>query len=164
MKVQSKPCPFCGGLFRRDPRARVQKCCGSADCRRARKRQNLRRWRKLHPEHEQRYAAKERAWAKAYPNYWRAWRARHPDYTDRDNRRRAASRRRAKLSANETGLRRRLVEKLRALDELREPEVSANETGILRRMSAIENCLRSTAALTLSARRNRLFAAAGLGG
>ena len=125
-----KRCPYCGRYYRQDPRARVQECCGRAECQRARKRRNLRRWRSLHADHGIRYAGKKRAWAKAYPDYWRFYRAGHPDYVARDNLWRAESRRRTKLSAN--------------------------ETGFLRRMGAIEDCLRTTAALALSARRNRL--------
>jgi hypothetical protein len=151
-----KRCPYCGRYYRQDPRARVQACCGRAECQRARKRKNLRRWRSLHPGHGSRYAAKERAWAKAYPDYWRAYRAGHPNYAARDNLRRVENRRRAKLSANETGIRQDLVEKLRALEDAGGPEMSANETGFLRRMSAIEDCLRTTAAVALSAKRNRV--------
>ena len=150
--MKRKRCPYCGRYYRQDPRALVQECCGRPECQRARKRQNLRRWRSLHPEHSERYAPKEVAWAKAYPNYWQSYRKAHPDYVARDNLRRAESRRRAKLSANETGIRNSLVEKLHVLDGLSGPEVSANETGFLRRVIAIEDCLRSTAALTLSAR------------
>lgn len=57
-----------------------------------------------------------------------------------------------------------LVEKLRALEALSGLEVSANETGILRRVSALEDCMRSTAAVTLSARRNRLVGVPGIAG
>jgi hypothetical protein len=156
MKAKRKRCPFCGRMFSVDPRAQVQKCCGQPECRLARKSQNLRRWRALHPDHSTRYEGKERAWAKAYPDYWQHYRAGHPEYAARDNRRRVRSRRRAKLSANETGMRRSVVEKLHELDRLSGPEVSANETGFLRRVKAIEDCLRSTAAMTLSARRNRV--------
>jgi ferric-dicitrate binding protein FerR (iron transport regulator) len=163
MKAKQKPCPFCGAMFERDPRARVQKCCGRAECHRARKRQNLKRWRVLHPDHSERYKGKERAWAKAYPDYWQRYRAANPEYAARDNLRRVRSRRRAKLSANETGMRQIVVEKLHAMDRCGVPGVSANETGFLRRVSAIEDCLRSTVAMTLSARRNRVEIVAGHG-
>lgn len=152
MKTKRKLCPFCGLMFERDPRATVQKCCGQPECQRARKSQNLKRWRVLHQDHGTRYAGKERAWAKAYPDYWQHYRAEHPEYAARDNLRRVRGRRLAKLSANETGIRQIVVEKLSALDRLSVSEVSANETGFLRRVSAIEECLRSTAAMALSAR------------
>lgn len=150
--MKQKRCPYCGRWYRPNPRARIQRCCGDADCQKARKRQNLTRWRTLHPQHAQRYAPKQRAWAKGYPNYWQIHRRSHPDYVARDNRRRVEGRRRAKLSANETGMRAALAEKLRVLDDASRAEVSANETGFLRRVSAIEDCLRSTAAMALSAR------------
>lgn len=152
MKAKRKRCPYCGRLFSPDPRARIQKCCGLPECQDARRRQNLRRWRSLHPDHDQRYAAKERAWAKAYPNYWRAYRAKNPDYTARDKLRRAAALKAARCSANEIGMRQIVVEKLRALEALEEPICSANETGFLRRVDAIEDCLRSTVTMVCSAK------------
>jgi hypothetical protein len=164
MKAKQKRCPFCGLFFKPDPRAQIQKCCGRPKCQRARKRQNLKRWRVLNPVHSERYEGKERAWAKAYPDYWQHYRAANPEYAARDNQRRVRSRRRAKLSANETGMRQVVIEKLREMERLKEPAVSANETGFLRRVNAIEDCLRSTAAMALSARRNRLVGGRGPGG
>lgn len=152
MKTKRKRCPFCGRTFEPDPRAQVQKCCGRPECQRARKRQNLKRWRVLHPDHSTRYEGKERAWAKAYPDYWQHYRATNPEYVAHDNRRRVRSRRRASLSANETGMRQLVVEKLDEMDRLSAPLVSANETGFLRRVTVIEACLRSTVAMVLSAR------------
>lgn len=151
MKTKRKRCPFCGLMFEPDPRAQVQKCCGQPECQRARKRQNLRRWRVLHPDHATRYAGKERAWAKAYPDYWHQYRAANPEYVARDNQRRVQQRR-VRLSANETGMRQLVVEKLGEMDRLGVPVVSANETGFLRRATVIEACLRSTVAMVLSAR------------
>lgn len=148
MKARQKRCPFCRRIFKPDPHARIQKCCGRAACQRARKRRNLSRWRNAHPEHAARYAVQERAWARDFPDYWRNRRRSDPGYAARDDKQRTERRRRAKLSANETGLRRILVEKMRALDQA---EVSANETGLSRRVDAMADCLRSTAMLALSA-------------
>lgn len=152
MKALRKPCAYCDRPFEPDPRARVQKSCGDPACQRARKLQNLRRWRSLHADHDQRYAAKERAWAKAFPDYWRSYRATHPEYAARDNRRRATALKTARRSANETGMRQVVVDKLDALDALDTPACSANETGFLRRVDAIEECLRSTVAMVCSAK------------
>jgi hypothetical protein len=52
-------------------------------------------------------------------------------------------------------MRRILVEKVRALDHA---EVSANETGLLRRVDALEDCLRSTVAVALSANETGMAA------
>jgi len=163
MKAKQKRCPYCSRSFRPDRRARIQTYCGRVACQRARKRQNLRHWRSLHPGHVDRYQAKERAWAKAYPNYWRCYRRKHPEYVARDGQRRAVALKRARRSANETGMRQIVVEKLRVLDQLEPPVCSANETGFLRRVSAIEECLRSTVAVVCSAKGNRVEIVAGHG-
>jgi len=160
-----KRCRYCGRQFQPDPRtARFQKACSRAPCQRARKRQKLLRWRVLHPEYARRYQPKMRAWAKAYPDYWRHYRAGHPDYSQRDQYRRITARKRAKVSANETSIRRLLVEKLQALDLEAAWKMSANETPILRRMGAIEDCLRSTVAVVVSAKQTAMAAAAPPGG
>jgi hypothetical protein len=49
-----------------------------------------------HPWHRPQRRIKIRAWAKAYPDYWRHYRAAHPDYRQRESRRTAAKRRRAR--------------------------------------------------------------------
>lgn len=164
MKAKRKHCSFCGRLLEPNPRAQVQKCCGRPECQRVRKRQNLKRWRVLHPEHSTRYEGKERAWAKAFPDYWRSYRAGHLDYREREKRRMALKRRRQKRVANETGWKQVLVEKLRALEGLEGAGMSANETGFLRRVNAIEDCLRSTVEVVCVARRNRLVSVGGPGG
>ena len=161
--MKPKCCAYCDQPYRQDPRARIQKCCGRPECERVRKRQNLKRWRSLHPDHGERYKAKTRAWAKAYPDYWQRYRAEHPEYVARDGQRRAQAMRRTRCSANETGMRQNVVEKLHALDALGDPVCSANETGFLRRVNAIEECLRSTVEVVCSAKRNRLVGGERLG-
>jgi len=154
-------CDYCGRFFRPNPRAVEQKHCGRDTCRRAHERRRLRRWRSLHLEHKKRYAPQERAWAKGFPDYWKQRRRRNPEYAARDDRRRVEARKRAKLSANETMIRGLLVEKLRVLDEI---EMSANETGLHRRMEAFEDCLRSTVAVALSANETGIGYGPGPGG
>ena len=154
-------CPYCKRFFRPDPRAVMQTHCGGDLCRQAHNRKRLQHWRSLNPDHKERYAAQERAWAKAHPDYWKDRRGNNPEYAARDDRRRVEGRRRAKLSANETGRRRLLVEKLHALDRA---EMSANETGLSRLIVALDDCLRLTAALVMSTNETGIGSAAGLGG
>ena len=160
-----KRCRYCGRLYRPDQKtAKFQKACGREPCQRARKRQKLRRWRTLHPEHAKRYQPKVRAWAKAYPDYWSGYRASHPKYAKRDNLRRIQAIKRARCSANETSMSRIAVEKLQVLEALEPAVCSANETPILRRMDAIEDCLRSTVAVVCSAKQTAIAAKAPPGG
>ena len=154
MKILQKRCLNCGELFEPDPRtARFQKFCGDQACQRARRRRKLRRWRILHPDRANHYQPKVRAWAKAYPNYWRRYRAGHANYRKRERQRMAAKRRRQNCVAKETAIRQIVVEKLRALDALKTPKLVANENLILRRVRAIEDCLRSTVAAVCVAKQ-----------
>ena len=158
-------CRYCGRLFRPDPRtARFQKSCGREACRLARQRQKLRRWRALHPDHAKRYQPKVRAWAKAFPNYWRHYRKGHPKYVRRDNCRRCTAMKGSRCSANETAMTRVVVEKLRALESLGPRIYSANETTIARRVDAMEECLRSTVAIVCSAKQTDMAHRAAVAG
>lgn len=93
--MTTRPCLICGGEFVPDPRTRhFQKTCSKDSCRRARKALADREWRARNPGYSSGRAGKTRAWAQTYPDYWRAYRAAHPDYTQR-NRERTRKRMRA---------------------------------------------------------------------
>ncbi len=139
MEVPLKRCVYCDRRFQPDPRtAKYQKTCPRQGCRRERERQKLRHWRKLHPDRAVKWAPKVRAWAKSYPVYWQQWRADpdHRDYRERERRRMRAKRRKACRVANETGMAKVAVEKLRGIQAER-PETVANETTMSRRLDAV---------------------------
>lgn len=165
MKESRKRCSYCGRRFQPDPHtAKQQKSCGRRACRRARSRQKQRHWRALNPGYERSRRGKARVWAKAYPDYYRHYRASHPDYVARDNRRRARARRRAKVSANVTALRLIVVEKASRLGIGITPRVSANVTALSRRVEALEDCLRSTVDAVVSAKQTAIAPAGLLAG
>lgn len=158
--LRRKRCAYCGERFAPDPRtAKDQKTCGRPACRRARQRQKQRRWRAMNPDYERSRKAKRRAWAKAFPDYYRRYRAAHPDYTARDNLRRTQARRRAKLSANVTAMRQIVVEQAGKLGLGEGPELSANVTALSRRVAALEDCLRSTVSVVVAAKRTGMAVA-----
>lgn len=140
-----------------------QKTCGERACQLAWRRKRWQCWAKLNPWHVKSEArrAKVRAWANAYPNYWRGYRTGHPWYVARDKLRRVEGRRRAVLSAKQTAIRQIVVEKLGALAALKPAEVSAKQTPILRRMDAMEDCLRSTVEAFWSAKQIPIASSAG---
>ena len=108
MKVKKKRCQFCGCWYKPDPRtAQFQKACGKKGCREERRRQKIQNWTTRHPDYQSYRRAKVRAWA-AETNYWKHYRASHPEYVIRDNRRRVLSRKRLKLSAKQTAIDRRV--------------------------------------------------------
>jgi hypothetical protein len=78
-------CMNCGDGFVPNPRVGAnQKVCGKEECRQARKRLADQAWRAKNPDYGASRAAKVRAWALAYPHYWRKRRAKSPDYVQRN--------------------------------------------------------------------------------
>jgi hypothetical protein len=99
--MECRRCAACGTAFR--PRAQVpqQRYCGLASCQRERRR----RWQQIKLQSDADYRANQaqaqRAWAAGRGDYWREYRAKHPDYTDRnrlEQRRRDRHRRTARLA------------------------------------------------------------------
>ena len=96
MGGHKKRCRLCGEWFMPDARtARFQKACPQAACRRERKRLADALWRAKNEGYDATRQGKKRAWVAAYPNYWQSYRARHPDYVERN---RAKTRQRCKAS------------------------------------------------------------------
>ena len=99
--MECRRCAACDRAFR--PRAQVphQRYCALAACQRERRR----RWQQSKLRSDADYRANQRqaqrAWADGHGDYWREYRARHPDYTDRnrlEQRRRDRGRRVARLA------------------------------------------------------------------
>jgi len=99
--MECRRCAACDRAFR--PRAQVphQHYCGLAACQRERRR----RWQQSKLGSDADYRANQRqaqrAWADDHGDYWRKYRARHPDYADhnrREQRRRDRSRRVTRLA------------------------------------------------------------------
>ena len=171
MKVRNCRCPICEDPFSPHPRnvkgRWKQKTCGKPYCRQEWQRRRRRGWNKLNPGGAkclESRRSKNRAWAKAWPDYWRHRYHTDPEYVERDKRRRVAARRKAKVSAKRTPIPDVLVEKLRALDRSRPATVSAKRTPSLRRLEAIEDCLRSTVKALWSAKRTPIGKAAASAG
>ena len=81
--MATRQCMVCGGVFMPDPRVgSKQKVCGQGVCRKERKRRANARWQVANRGY--RDQKKMRLWAAHYPGYWRAWRAGHPDYVERN--------------------------------------------------------------------------------
>jgi hypothetical protein len=99
--MECRRCAACDRAFR--PRAQIphQRYCAQAACQRERRR----RWQqsKLHGDADYRANQRQaqRVWVGGHGEYWREYRASHPDYTDRnrlEQRRRDRGRRAARLA------------------------------------------------------------------
>jgi hypothetical protein len=99
--MECRRCESCGRSFR--PRAQVpqQRYCSMAACQRERRR----RWQQNKLQSDDDYRANQvqaqQAWAARHADYWREYRAGHPDYTERnrlEQRRRDRRRRTTRLA------------------------------------------------------------------
>ena len=129
MSVCKKRCRVCREWFFPDARTtRFQKVCGSAACRRERKRLANAGWWAKNEDYDTARQGKKRAWTAAYPNYWQNYRAQHPEYVQRN---RELTRRRLKASrlmfANQDAIQRDPVGYLQGL---RSPGMFANQDTI----------------------------------
>lgn len=98
MDMAMKHCEICGERFTPDARTRgFQKTCAQASCRRARKRRADQAWRAKNPGYSAGRAGKTRTWARGYPDYWRQYRAAHPDYVERNRKQSRERIRRSRL-------------------------------------------------------------------
>jgi hypothetical protein len=82
--MECRRCASCDQIFR--PRAQVphQRYCALTTCQRERRR----RWQQSKLRTDADYRANQvqarRTWADGHDDYWRAYRAKHPEYTDRN--------------------------------------------------------------------------------
>jgi hypothetical protein len=108
--VETKVCRGCGQRFAPHPAVKSQQYCGQAACQRVRRR----RWQQQRYAKDRDYRENQRAarrqWARAHPEYWKAYRQTHPEAVER-NRRRQRER-------NQRWRRARAIDKM---DELRRP-------------------------------------------
>lgn len=124
-----KKCRYCGRRFMPDARVgKRQKRCFLEECRCAENCRKARKWIAGHPKEKAERKVKARAWAYAYPHYWRHYRKAHPEYVRRDNARRAEALRKSRCSAKLTSMRDMAVEKLRKIQTLRPEGCSAKLT------------------------------------
>jgi len=82
--MSEKRCAYCGRHY--EPYARAverQKHCGLSECRRKHKRARDRVWRSKDAEWRQARQVKVREWARVR-QYWQSWRAKHPEYRNRE--------------------------------------------------------------------------------
>jgi hypothetical protein len=80
-------CAHCGRLFDPNPRVKNQRFCGMKECQRARKRLWQRRKLATDPDYKTNQAESQKTWQESHPDYWRRYRERNPQYTERNRHR-----------------------------------------------------------------------------
>ncbi len=97
-----KRCSICHKWYEPDNRTREhQRSCNNPACKKEQKARTNKSWLKRHPGYGRSRKLKTRDWAQQYPNYWQEYRWNHPEYRDRDNKRRSSSRKQAKSAAKQ---------------------------------------------------------------
>lgn len=140
MKTKKQRCVFCGCWYEPDCRtAGFQKSCRNESCRKERIRQKNQKWAFQYPDYNTYRGVKIRQWA-ARTQYWKRYRAAHPDYVRRDNKRRVSSRKRLKVSAKQTAIGEITVAKLNSIRE-NEPDLSAKQAAMNRRLNDLIDVL-----------------------
>jgi len=115
MDVRKRRCRCCRRLFPSHPHTPKQRTCSRRPCQKSRHQKDCVAWRKKNPVYDHRWRSKKRGWAKAYPDYWRHYRAAHPGYAAQERERMRRKRRRARRVANQDAWRTIAVEKLAAI-------------------------------------------------
>jgi len=140
MKTKKKRCLFCGRWYKPDPRtAQFQKACAKKSCRKERERQKNQKWAAKYPDYQSYRGVKIRQWA-AKTQYWKRYRAANAEYVRRDNKRRVLARKRLKVSAKQTAIRKITVDKLNSIRK-NEPDLSAKQTAMNRRLNELIDVL-----------------------
>lgn len=140
MNTKKKRCQFCGQWYKPDPRtAHFQKACTNKSCRKERQRKKNRNWAARYPDYHSYRGAKTRQWA-ARTQYWKRYRATHPEYVRKDNKRRVLTRKHLTLSAKQTTIRKITVGKLNSIRNP-QPDLSAKQTAIGRRLNDLIDVL-----------------------
>jgi hypothetical protein len=82
--MRSQRCACCGQLFQ--PRAQTpqQTYCSLIACQRERRRLWQRSRRQNDADYRENQAQAQRAWAADHPDYWKTYRASHPEYVERN--------------------------------------------------------------------------------
>ena len=76
--------PQCRRLFDPNPRVKNHRYCDKKDCQRARKRRWQRQKMKDDPDYRDDHRDGQQSWIEKNRDYWRRYRALHPDYVKRN--------------------------------------------------------------------------------
>jgi hypothetical protein len=90
------PCASCGCEFDPDRYHPNQKYCGRQSCRRSRRRRRQREKLRVDADYRANQASAQTRWRQTHPDYWKTYRAGHPEYVER-NRRQTAQRRESRI-------------------------------------------------------------------
>jgi hypothetical protein len=77
-------CVYCGDLFEASPRHKNQIACKKPACQRARKAEWQRHKMRTDPVYSATQKISQKEWARANPDYWKRYRMKYPEKTERN--------------------------------------------------------------------------------
>jgi hypothetical protein len=111
-----RTCKHCQGLYTPCPRVKNQQYCSKPECQRARKRY----WHKRKLLEDETYRANQevakRLWRDKHSDYWRQYRALHPEYVERNRKMQRNRNRRIRSNQTLQKLTRQPIAKMDALN------------------------------------------------
>jgi hypothetical protein len=82
--MESKRCASCGESFHPRPQTPKQTYCSAPKCQRERRRRWQQARRQNDPDYRENQTQAQTAWAAQHLDYWREFRRRHPEYSERN--------------------------------------------------------------------------------
>lgn len=82
--MRYRRCAACGVTFRPCPHIHHQRFCSQPGCQRERRRRWKRKKQHTDADYRDNQARAQRAWHERHRDYWREYRRRHPQYTERN--------------------------------------------------------------------------------
>jgi hypothetical protein len=82
--MENKPCGACGREFQPRRQSPNQNYCPEAACQGERRRRWRQDKRRTDPDYRDNQARAQQGWAQRHPDYWRAYRGKHPQYAQRN--------------------------------------------------------------------------------
>jgi hypothetical protein len=133
--MAKKRCTICGKLYIPNPHtAKIQKACGDPACRKARKRAADKAWLAKNPGWTDCRRVKTQNWSRDYPQYWRRYRAAHPEYRRREQQRMV--KRRVLCVAKQDALRQNPVGYLREISRI-SPKTVAKQDALAQKLDGV---------------------------
>ncbi len=80
--MENRECLSCGKSFQPRPQNPEQTYCNNPDCQRVRRRRWQKSKRQNDPDYHENQNRAQQTWMERHPDYWRDYRARHPQYTE----------------------------------------------------------------------------------
>jgi hypothetical protein len=82
--MEKRRCAVCRKTFTPTRRVAKQRFCADPECQKERRRRKQKKKRRRDEDYRENDQRAQREWAKKHPQYWKAYRESHPEYTEKN--------------------------------------------------------------------------------